>query len=79
MRVELVEEAAASAEAMQEQAGSLMKAVSVFKLETGKAGTRKTVAKPAIAPPAASPVASLRKERKLIKDKEDTDGDWKEF
>jgi methyl-accepting chemotaxis protein len=75
----LVEEAAASAEAMQEQAGSLMKAVSMFKLESGKAGARKTVAKPAIAPPAATPVAPLRTERKLIKDKEDTDGDWKEF
>ena len=37
----LVEEAAAAAESMQEQAGSLMQAVSVFKLETaGKARAR---------------------------------------
>jgi len=75
----LVEEAAASAEAMQEQAGNLMRAVSMFKLEAGKGGTRKAVAKPVIAPPAAPPVASLRKERQLIKPKEDEDGDWKEF
>jgi methyl-accepting chemotaxis protein len=75
----LVEEAAASAEAMQEQAGTLMQAVSMFKLDTGKGGTRKAVAKLAIAPPAATPVAPLRKERQLIKPKEDADGDWKEF
>jgi methyl-accepting chemotaxis protein len=85
----LVEEAAASAEAMQEQAGSLMKAVSVFKLETGKQGTRtvaaKPVATPAVTHQARPPLRDEKrlsgrpKERKLVKDKEDLDGDWKEF
>jgi len=85
----LVEEAAASAEAMQEQAGSLMRAVSVFKRDTRRQGTRTVAAKPAVKPTAAhharQPLGDEKrlsghaKERKLIKDKEDADGDWKEF
>jgi methyl-accepting chemotaxis protein len=85
----LVEEAAAAAEAMQEQAGSLMEAVSIFKLEAGKGGTRTTapkpIATPAIAHRAPAPLRDEKllsgrpKERKLVEAKEDADGEWKEF
>ena len=75
----LVEQAAAAAEAMQDQANALSVAVSVFKLDGARGGTRTVVAKPAIAPPAAPEKAPLRKQRKLIKAKENKDGDWKEF
>jgi methyl-accepting chemotaxis protein len=84
----LVEEASASAESMREQAGSLMQAVSVFKLESGKRGTRILSAKPATqavadrTPPSTRDERRLSghpKERKLIKAKEETDGDWDEF
>ena len=79
----LVEEAAAAAEAMQEQAGVLMKAVSVFKLEAGRVMSRTAVAKPAIAHYTHhhSPVAEApaRSARKLAKVKDGKDGDWKEF
>jgi len=77
----LVEEAAAAAEAMQEQAGNLMEAVSVFKLETGKDDTRTAVvAKPAMARPVAAKVVPLRKKgRKLVEAQKGADGDWKEF
>ena len=79
----LVEEAAAAAEAMQEQAQVLMHAVSVFKLEAGRASAQKTVAKPAShhAPVASVRVASVpvRKARQLAKAREEKDGDWKEF
>jgi methyl-accepting chemotaxis protein len=83
----LVEQAAASAEAMQEKAGSLLQAVSVFKLETGKQGARTVAAKPVatVTHQARPPLRDEKrgsghpKERKLIKDGEDADGDWKEF
>jgi methyl-accepting chemotaxis protein len=83
----LVEEAAAAAEAMQEQAGTLMEAVSVFKLETGKQSTRTIAAKPVatVTHQARPPHRDEKrgsghtKERKLIKDGEDADSDWKEF
>jgi methyl-accepting chemotaxis protein len=80
----LVEEAAAAAEAMQEQAGTLMEAVSIFKLETGKGGTRTTATKPiahrAPAPPRDEKLLSGHpKARKLVEAKEDADGEWKEF
>jgi methyl-accepting chemotaxis protein len=85
----LVEEAAAAAESMQEQAGTLMEAVSIFKLEAGKGGTRTTATKPIATPTIAHRApAPLRdekllsgrpKERKLVEAKEDTDGEWKEF
>ena len=64
----LVEEAAAAAESMQEQAGALMQAVRVFKLKTQKGDTQTAVvAKPAMARPVATAVAPLRKERKKAK------------
>ena len=85
----LVEEAAASAEAMQEQAGSLMRAVSVFKLETRRQDARTASTKPVATPKAAHQaqprlgdekrLSGHAKERKLIKAEEDADGDWKEF
>ena len=76
----LVEEAAASAEAMQEQALALTAAVHVFKLNKAKGSPQAVVAaKPVIAPPTAAPVASLTKDRQLAKAKEDADGDWNEF
>jgi methyl-accepting chemotaxis protein len=79
----LVEQAAAAAESMQGQANALFVAVSVFKLEVGKGGTRTVAAKPiaksVIAPPATPAKAALRKQRKLIKSNENKDGDWKEF
>jgi methyl-accepting chemotaxis protein len=84
----LVEEAAAAAESMREQANGLYVAVSVFKLGRGKGGERPGAAKPVIAPPSESEVASFRnekhlsghpKERKLVKAMEDKDGEWKEF
>jgi methyl-accepting chemotaxis protein-1 (serine sensor receptor) len=84
----LVEEAAAAAESMQEQAKGLHVAVSVFKLESNKKDTQ-TIATTSVATPATSriPVAH-RKERKQIKAREDyekhlsghpKDGEWKEF
>ena len=85
----LVEQAAAAAEAMQEQAGTLMGAVSVFKLEADKGSMRTTATKP-IAPPVIAHRAPIPlrdekllsghpKQRKLVEAKADTDGDWKEF
>jgi methyl-accepting chemotaxis protein len=84
----LVEEAAAAAESMQEQAKGLYEAVSVFKLDKTRGGAQTVVAKPVIAPPSDSVVASFSeekrlsgypKERKLVKAKEEKDGEWKEF
>ena len=85
----LVEEAAAAAESLQEQARTLMEAVSIFKLEAGKGGTRTITTKPiATRTTAHHAPAVLRdekllsghpKERKLVEAKEDTDGEWKEF
>jgi methyl-accepting chemotaxis protein len=81
----LVEQAAAAAESMQEQAGTLMEAVSIFKLETGKGGMRTTAAKNPLAHRAPAPLRDEKllsghpKERKLVEAKEDKDGDWQEF
>ena len=83
----LVEEAAAATELMQEQAGALMKAVSVFKLEADKASVQKTVAKtdartanrPVISHHQASSAVATRKARNQVKAQESKDGDWKEF
>jgi hypothetical protein len=79
----LVEEAAAAAESMQDQAEVLMHAVSAFKLEGGIARAHAT-AKPTAKPTAThqaqhAPVASIRKNRQIAKPGEDKDGDWKEF
>jgi len=51
----------------------------VFKLNKLKESTQPAVAKPAIAPPATAPLSSLRKQRRLVKAKEQKDGNWKEF
>ena len=75
----LVEQAAAAAEAMQDQANALSVAVSVFKLDGARGGARTVAAKPAIVPPVAPAKTVHRKQRKLIKTKENKDGDWKEF
>ena len=79
----LVEEAAAATELMQEQAGALVHAVSVFKLEAGKASVQRAVAQPAAKQAVAQRAvshAAARSPRKLAgKAPEDRDGDWKEF
>jgi methyl-accepting chemotaxis protein len=75
----LVEEAAATSEAMQEQAGYLSEAVSVFKLEESKVSIRTAVAKPTIKSKASTAVAPHTRERKLVKAEKDMDSDWKEF
>ena len=81
----LVEEAAAASESMQEQAGVLMDAVSIFKLEGGRAHLQSTVKsaaqfakRPAIEHYALA-VEAKRKERKLARPKEAGGGDWKKF
>jgi len=81
----LVEEAAAAAESMQEQAEALMRAVSIFKLEGGRTATRSgakpSAAKSGVRHAVARPVtaAPARSTRKLVKAQEEKDGDWKEF
>jgi len=74
----LVEEASASAESMKEQALALSLAVRVFKLDKVKGSTQTSLTRPAIAPSKTS-LASVRKERRLVKAREQKDGDWKEF
>jgi methyl-accepting chemotaxis protein len=84
----LVEEAAASAEAMEEQALALTAAVHIFKLDAGKQDNRSAAIKP-VAAATAKQVQPLPKqekrlsghtgERKLIKEKEEKDGEWEEF
>jgi methyl-accepting chemotaxis protein len=83
----LVEEAAAAAEAMQEQTGSLMRAVSVFKLETRRQDVRTASTKPAAMPKVAHQARPQLLDEKrlsghvkeLVNANEDADGDWKEF
>jgi methyl-accepting chemotaxis protein len=79
----LVEEAAAAAESMQEQAKTLDVAMSTFKLEadTGSVNTSKAklVAKPATAPPGSTPVAYRRNSGRLTETTGNNDNDWKEF
>jgi methyl-accepting chemotaxis protein/aerotaxis receptor len=80
----LVDEAAAAAEAMQDQANALSVAVSVFKLGIFNRSSVKTAARPAakrIAKPATVHRTSMPpgQERKLPKARSDKDGDWKEF
>ncbi len=63
---------------MQEQAGKLMNAVSMFKLQAAKkaARTAQAVATPAVPRRVQAPP---RKERKLIRNSQEADDDWKEF
>jgi len=88
----LVEQAAAAAESMQEQANALYVAVSVFKVAGGKEAARRLAEKmadkhadrSAVAPRIAgsrapSAVVPLKRERKRVKASASTDGDWKEF
>jgi methyl-accepting chemotaxis protein len=75
----LVEEAAATAEAMQEQAGSLSEAVSMFKLDGVYGGVRTAVAELSIAPNVSTAVPPFRKAGKLTKANENMGSDWKEF
>ena len=75
----LVEEAAAAAEAMQEQAVTLMEAVSAFKLEGSKESVKSAAAKSVVTSQVSTPVAPYRNERKLVKSQENADSDWKEF
>ena len=82
----LVEQAAAAAEAMREQANALTVAVSVFKLESGKGGTPATVTNPVkslskagIPRQALASSSTSRKGRRMIETKVEMDGDWKEF
>jgi methyl-accepting chemotaxis protein len=77
----LVEEAAAAAEAMQEQAETLMHAVSIFRIVGGREAMERHAAKQAAKQAVAHhPVAPVRKGRQLAdKSNEDKDGEWKEF
>jgi methyl-accepting chemotaxis protein len=85
----LVEEAAASAEAMQQQADTLMEAVRVFKLVVGKRDLQSAVAKATsistIVPQIPAPLKDGKrlsgkpKERKLVNAEKGNDGDWNEF
>ena len=82
----LVEEAAAAAESMQDQAEDLMHAVSTFKVVGGKEAmlrfaarsAAKSAARPAVAQYAPIAAVPVRKGRQLAKPKEGKD-DWKEF
>ena len=84
----LVEQAAAAAESMEEQANGLTEAMSVFKLGTAGGEMRTVIANPTIALGTSSAVAAARKERTLGRTKKSNekfssgnpkDGDWKEF
>ncbi|MDH4216317.1 MAG: methyl-accepting chemotaxis protein, partial [Gallionella sp.] len=81
----LVEEAAAAAESMQEQAQVLMQAVSTFKLEAGKTISRaaaKSAAQRTVLEQPAAPRAVPHKAdtapRRIAKASEGQD-DWKDF
>jgi methyl-accepting chemotaxis protein len=76
----LVEEATAAAEAMQEQAGILNEAVSIFKMDALERGTQTISTKPKATPNLSHRTPALpKKESKPVKAKEGASGDWKEF
>jgi methyl-accepting chemotaxis protein len=76
----LVEEATAAAQAMQDQAGILNEAVSIFKLEAQGGGIRTIATKPNAASKLTHLAPGLpRRKSKLAKAKEGASGDWKEF
>ncbi|MDR6890181.1 MULTISPECIES: methyl-accepting chemotaxis protein [Variovorax] len=82
----LVEEAAAAAQSMQEQAASLVDAVSVFRLEAGAHAGHATRVEPMhAAEPTERPLANLRKKKEAIASTpplalaRGTAGDWTEF
>jgi methyl-accepting chemotaxis protein len=74
----LVEEAAAVAEEMQERTKGLYEAVRVFKLDGSFENAQTAVPELTISTPVVKAEAK-GKERKLIKEKADTDSSWKEF
>jgi methyl-accepting chemotaxis protein len=74
----LVEQAAAAAEAMQGQSLALKEAVDVFKLRAGIEEFRIAIANPA-KPATRIAEAPARKGRRIVKAKEDKDGEWREF
>jgi methyl-accepting chemotaxis protein len=82
----LVEEAAAAAESMLEQADELMNAVSVFQIEGS--GSRSAVHQPHVHAPSSSRAVASRPATKVAKAApkattkaaaKDNDGDWEEF
>ena len=75
----LVEEAAASAESMQEQVIALYAAMSIFKLAIDRRDARTSVAKPVIAQPTSVEVIPLKKKRMLANAGDGNDADWKEY
>jgi len=82
----LVEEAAAAAESLVDQANQLAEAVSVFKLDGGstafsasKASARPVARAPQARPAAAKPVARSAPARVVAKTGTDDSGDWEEF
>ena len=81
----LVEQAAAAAESMEEQANTLMEAVSMFKLNTVAGAARTAISKHMISTEAApahiasTEIATTRINRNPVRIKESKDSDWKEF
>jgi methyl-accepting chemotaxis protein len=75
----LVEEAAASAESMREQANELFSAVGVFKLEGAKKSVKSAVAKTVVTSQVSIAVAPHKNRRKLVNSKDNADSDWTEF
>jgi aerotaxis receptor len=89
----LVEEAAAAAESMHDQATNLMEAVSIFRLESTAEYTHAVIAEPATAPHSASSASVIpiklarpvklpkpaRKVRKQVGSAVDIEGEWNEF
>jgi methyl-accepting chemotaxis protein len=70
----LVEEAAAAAESLQDQAGSLVQAVSVFRTAEGGAG--RVLGRPATPPARRAPAKSAPR---LAKPADPNEDEWQEF
>jgi methyl-accepting chemotaxis protein len=77
----LVEEAAAAAEAMQDQANTLAEAVSMFKLGERKESTRQVTVNPLCSRKAvkSAVIVPLKKGQELVKFRMQTDDDREEF
>ncbi|RNE92860.1 methyl-accepting chemotaxis protein [Marichromatium sp. AB32] len=78
----LVEEAAAAAESLEEQARALAKVVSVFKVDQGLVAqgmAPRTVATVPSARPAAKRPLAPTKQKKMVAPPAGDDGDWEEF
>ncbi|XLZ70110.1 methyl-accepting chemotaxis protein [Massilia sp. SR12] len=81
----LVEEAAAAAQSMRDQAEMLAEAVSVFRLVDQQAGPRRLAARAIVkaatrpAPAAAEPSAATPARPRLVKSSSKAEGDWEEF